>query len=113
MQIARGLTAAHERGIIHRDLKPENLFLTRDRRVKILDFGVAKLIRTSGADEPTAVVDTVTDLGVVVGTVGYMAPEQVRGEPIDHRADIFALGVVVHEMLSGTRPFQRETRRKR
>jgi len=108
-QIALGLTAAHERGIIHRDLKPENLFLTRDRRVKILDFGVAKLIRTSGADEPTAVVDTVTAPGVVVGTVGYMAPEQVRGQPIDHRADIFALGVVIHEMLSGAKPFQRDT----
>ena len=92
MQIAQGLAAAHERGIVHRDLKPENLFLTRDRRVKILDFGVAKLIRTRGADEPTAVADTLTDLGVVVGTVGYMAPEQVRGEPIDHRADVFALG---------------------
>ena len=109
VQIARGLAAAHERGIVHRDLKPENLLLTRDRRVKILDFGVAKLIRTSGADEVTAVTDALTDLGVVVGTVGYMAPEQVRGEPIDHRADIFALGVVVHEMLSGTRPFQRDT----
>jgi eukaryotic-like serine/threonine-protein kinase len=109
VQIARGLAAAHERGIVHRDLKPENLFLTRDRRVKILDFGVAKLIRTTGADEPTAVTDTLTDLGIVVGTVGYMAPEQIRAERIDHRADIFALGVVVHEMLSGKRPFQRET----
>ena len=69
--------------------------------MKILDFGVAKLIRAAEADEPTAVVDTVTAPGVVVGTVGYMAPEQVRGEPIDHRADIFALGVVMHEMLSG------------
>ena len=109
VQIARGLAAAHERGIVHRDLKPENIFLTRDRRVKILDFGVAKLIRTPGAEQATAVADPLTDLGVVVGTVGYMAPEQVRGEPIDHRADIFALGVVVHEMLSGKRPFQRET----
>ena len=109
VQITQGLTAAHDRGIIHRDLKPENLFLTRDRRMKILDFGVAKLIRTSEADEPTAVVDTVTAPGVVVGTVGYMAPEQVRGQPIDHRADIFALGVVIHEMLSGAKPFQRDT----
>jgi hypothetical protein len=108
VQIAQGLTAAHDRGIIHRDLKPENLFLTRDRRVKILDFGVAKLIRTAAAEAPTEVSDH-TSPGVVVGTVGYMAPEQVRGEPIDHRADIFALGVVVHEMLSGARPFQRDT----
>src|SRR5687767_5937190 len=108
VQIARGLAAAHERGIVHRDLKPENLFLTRDRRVKILDFGVAKLIRTGGADEATVIADAQTELGVVVGTVGYMAPEQIRGEPIDHRADIFALGVVIHEMLSGKRPFQRE-----
>jgi hypothetical protein len=108
VQIARGLSAAHERGIVHRDLKPANLFLTRDRRLKILDFGVAKLIRTPGPDEPT-LADPLTDAGVIVGTVGYMAPEQVRGEPIDHRADIFALGVVVHEMLSGQRPFQRET----
>ena len=109
VQITQGLTAAHERGIIHRDLKPENLFITRDRRIKILDFGVAKLIRTSEADAPTAIVDTVTAPGVVVGTVGYMAPEQVRGEPIDHRADIFALGVVIHEMLAGSKPFQRDT----
>src|SRR5688572_9920640 len=108
-QIARGLAVVHERGIVHRDLKPENIFLTRERRVKILDFGVAKLIRATGADEPTVIADAQTELGAVVGTVGYMAPEQIRGEPIDHRADIFALGVVVHEMLSGKRPFQRET----
>jgi hypothetical protein len=109
MQIARGLAAAHERGIVHRDLKPENLFFTRDARVKILDFGVAKLIRAAGADEPTVIAEAHTQLGVVVGTVGYMAPEQIRGEPIDHRADIFALGVVIHEMLAGKRPFQRDT----
>jgi tRNA A-37 threonylcarbamoyl transferase component Bud32 len=108
-QIARGLAAAHERGIVHRDLKPENLLLTRDRGVKILDFGVAKLIHTAESDSPTAVVDTVTAPGIVVGTAGYMAPEQVRGQPIDHRADIFSLGVVLHEMLSGARPFQRDT----
>ena len=109
VQIARGLAAAHERGIVHRDLKPENLFLTRDRRLKILDFGVAKLTRAPGDDELTTVVGARTDPGAVVGTVGYMAPEQVRGEPVDHRADIFALGLVLHEMLSGERPFRRET----
>ena len=108
VQIAQGLTAAHDRGIVHRDLKPENLFLTRDRRVKILDFGVAKM-RAAGPDAPTQVGDALTSPGVVIGTVGYMAPEQVRGEPIDHRADIFALGVVTHEMLAGARPFQRDT----
>lgn len=109
VQIARGLAAAHARGIVHRDLKPENLFLTRDRRLKILDFGVAKLARTLDHDALTAVVDALTDPGSVIGTVGYMAPEQVRGEPVDHRADIFALAIVIHEMLSGQRPFRRET----
>jgi hypothetical protein len=109
VQIARGLAAAHQRGIVHRDLKPENLFLTRDRRLKILDFGVAKLTRTSGDGALTTLTDALTDPGSVVGTVGYMAPEQIRGEPVDHRADIFALGIVLHEMLSGERPFRRET----
>ena len=100
VQIAQGLAAAHERGIVHRDLKPENLFLTRDRRMKILDFGVAKI--APGGRGPRGRDRAITDVGIVVGTVGYMAPEQVRGEPIDHRADIFALGVVIHEMLSGS-----------
>lgn len=108
VQIARGLAAAHERGIVHRDLKPENLFLTVDGRLKILDFGVAKLTRPPDAALAT-VTDALTNPGSVVGTVGYMAPEQVRGEPVDHRADIFALGIVIHEMLSGQRPFRRET----
>ncbi len=107
-EIARGLAAAHARGIIHRDLKPENLFLTRDGRVKILDFGVAKLVQAAENDAAT-VAASLTGAGVVVGTVGYMAPEQVRGEAVDHRADIFALGVVMHELLSGARPFQRDT----
>ena len=109
VQIARGLAAAHERGIVHRDLKPENLFLTRDRRLKILDFGVAKLTRTPGDAALATATDALTNPGSVVGTVGYMAPEQVRGEPVDHRADIFALGIVIHEMLSGQCPFRRET----
>ena len=109
VQIARGLAAAHEHGIVHRDLKPENLFLTHDRRLKILDFGVAKLTRPGGDNSLGTVTAALTDPGSVVGTVGYMAPEQVRGEPVDHRADIFALGIVIHEMLSGQRPFRRET----
>lgn len=108
-QIARGLAAAHERGIVHRDLKPENIFLTRDHRVKILDFGVAKLVRPLDANELTTLDSPVTNPGAVVGTVGYMAPEQIRGEAVDHRADIFALGIVMHEMLSGQRPFRRDT----
>jgi Tol biopolymer transport system component len=109
LQIARGLAAAHERGIVHRDLKPENLFLTRDRRLKILDFGVAKLTRRPGDDGLQTVTDALTSPGSVVGTVGYMAPEQIRGDPVDHRVDIFALGIVIHEMLSGRGPFRRET----
>ncbi len=108
VQVARGLAAAHAGGIIHRDLKPENLFLTLDGRVKILDFGVAKLVHAHETEAQTTIASA-TRVGVVVGTAGYMAPEQVRAEPIDHRADIFALGVVMHEMLSGTRPFQRDT----
>jgi Tol biopolymer transport system component len=106
-QIAKGLAAAHERGIIHRDLKPENLFLTNDGRVKILDFGLAKFIRPEGdkADEaPT--MQVATEVGTVLGTAGYMSPEQVRGKISDARSDIFSFGAILYEMLSGKRAFR-------
>src|SRR6266436_6208476 len=110
VQIARGLEAAHERGIVHRDLKPENLFLTRDGRIKILDFGLAKLTQPLQSSEyGTTTVTTGTDPGVVMGTVGYMSPEQVRGDSSDHRTDIFAFGAVLYEMLAGKRAFQKPT----
>ena len=102
VQIARGLAAAHARGIIHRDLKPENVFLRSDGGVKILDFGVAKLLPPADA----AQADPSHTVGVIVGTAGYMAPEQVTGAPMDARADLFALGVMLYEMLGGQRPFQ-------
>jgi serine/threonine protein kinase len=105
LQIARGLAAAHERGVVHRDLKPENLFITKDGVVKILDFGLAKLSR-AGVDDPSATVAlSVTEPGVVLGTAGYMSPEQVRGQSITPRSDLFSLGTVMYEMLAGRRAF--------
>jgi serine/threonine protein kinase/Tol biopolymer transport system component len=110
VQIARGLTAAHEKGIVHRDLKPENLFVTKDRRVKILDFGIAKLTQAQSSSEHSAPTSSEeTEPGAVMGTVGYMSPEQVRGQTADHRADIFAFGAVLYEMLAGKRAFQKPT----
>jgi serine/threonine protein kinase len=113
-QIARGLAAAHDKGIVHRDLKPENLFLSEDGRIKILDFGLATSV--GGSDAPDATGDYVgptrtslTMPGSVMGTVDYMSPEQVRGEPVDHRSDIFSFGSVLYEMLGGSRPFHMET----
>ncbi len=111
VQIARGLAAAHEKGVVHRDLKPENIFILNDGRVKILDFGLAKLTRGEPLS-PTPELQTVdqpqsnTMPGQVMGTVGYMSPEQVRGHAADHRTDIFALGTILYEMLTGKRPFK-------
>jgi len=113
VQIAQGLAAAHEKGIVHRDLKPDNIFVTRDGRIKILDFGLAKLVQSSPEDADGATLATLptaaTGAGIVLGTPGYMAPEQVRGHAADPRTDIFAFGAVLYEMLSGVRAFRRET----
>jgi eukaryotic-like serine/threonine-protein kinase len=113
IQIARGLAAAHEKGVVHRDLKPDNIFILRDGRVKILDFGLAKLTRDEAlsANQESQTMDHPSNTipGQVLGTVGYMAPEQVRGQAADHRTDIFAFGTILYEMLTGKRAFKRDS----
>jgi len=110
VQIGRGLAAAHDKGIVHRDLKPDNVFVTNDGRVKILDFGLAKVTHPEALSEADSALPTggppATGAGTVLGTVGYMSPEQVRGRPVDHRSDIFSLGIVLYEMLTGQRAFR-------
>jgi hypothetical protein len=108
-QIARGLAAAHERGIVHRDLKPENLFITTDGRVKILDFGLSQQEPTGASELAGRETRFTTEPGIMVGTPGYMSPEQVIGQAATARSDLFAFGVVVHEMLTGSHPFRRDT----
>jgi Tol biopolymer transport system component len=109
VQIAGALGAAHDKGIVHRDLKPENVFVTTDGRIKILDFGLAKLQPPDAAGADLATRGPVTDVGTVMGTVGYMSPEQVRGEDADHRSDIFSFGALLYELLTGQRAFASDT----
>jgi TolB-like protein len=111
LQIAKGLSAAHEKGVVHRDLKPENVFVSGDGHVKILDFGLVKRIEAVSPEEETSapIGPALTVLGTVMGTAGYMSPEQVRGLPVDHRCDIFSFGTILYELLSGKRAFKRDT----
>ena len=111
LQVAKGLSAAHEKGIVHRDLKPENLFVSRDGHLKILDFGLAKRVEAvdPGKETSAPTGSGHTEPGTVMGTMGYMSPEQVKGFPVDHRSDIFSFGAILYELLSGVKAFKRET----
>ena len=108
-QVIEGLAAAHDKGIVHRDLKPDNLFITNEGRVKILDFGIAKLLRPTDESVRETGLQTETEPGTIMGTVGYMSPEQLRGEAVDHRSDLFSFGAILYEMLTGFPAFARAT----
>ncbi len=110
LQVARGLSAAHGKGVVHRDLKPENVFVTTDGHVKILDFGLAKRLEAEPSPDTNAPTGTGhTEPGTVMGTMGYMSPEQLRGLPVDHRSDLFSFGAILYELLSGRKAFKRDT----